>query len=207
MYERALASDLKFFETPQDVLDAAISGRLKMFSVSEDLTVDEAVYPFVLPRTLFFANRIAAQYHSACGERIVVTSGTRPREKQPRNAVRESVHPTGMAVDFRRPSGGCLTWVRSALIALEGQQVIEASEEHHPPHFHVAVLADSPTQYAVAVPPPTVVASSSGEVVPPADSTPEPDAANAKWYRVKSGDTLWDIARTHTTTVARLKAL
>jgi hypothetical protein len=225
MYDRARASDLRFFQTSNEVVAAAMSGRLKVISVSDDVTIDEALYPYVLPRTLEFIQRFAAQYRAACGERIVVTSGTRPSARQPRNASPESVHPTGMAVDFRRPAGGCLTWIRKALLTLENQGVIEATEERRPPHFHVAVLAGSRTQYAVsgiapvpqpvaeavaapAMPPvvapvaPTKAATSMGEVA----ARDEP-ATGSRRYRVKSGDTLWDIARRYHTTVARLKAL
>jgi hypothetical protein len=62
-----------------------------------------------------------------------------------------SVHPTGMAVDLRRPSGRCLTWLRRTLLAAERRGAIEATEERHPPHFHVAVLPDR-VQKAAATP-------------------------------------------------------
>jgi hypothetical protein len=46
-----------------------------------------------------------------------------------------------MAVDFRRPQNpACLTWLRRSLVDLEAAGVVEATEERHPPHFHVAVL-------------------------------------------------------------------
>ena len=151
MYYRARSSDLPFFATTKQVYDAAMSGELKLVSISDDVTIERTLFPFVLPRTLDFINTIGAQYRAACGERIVVTSGTRPIDKQPRNASPESVHPTGMAVDFRKPTGTCLTWLRAALIDLESKHVIEATEERHPPHFHVAVLDRAAAQYAAAI--------------------------------------------------------
>lgn len=141
MYNTALTRDLQFFRTPDDVYAAAKAGSLRMISMTEDLDVDKAGWPFVLPNTLRFADSIATQYHDGCGERIVVTSGARPLDKQPHNASPKSVHPTGMAVDFRKPkSPACLKWLRASLLDLENKGVIEATEEKHPAHFHVAVL-------------------------------------------------------------------
>ena len=141
MYNAAETRDLQFFRTPDDVYAAAMAGSLMMISTTEDLEVDKAGWPFVLPTTLRFADSIATQYHQGCGERIVVTSGARPLDKQPRNASPKSVHPTGMAVDFRKPKNpACLEWLRTALVGLEDRGVIEATEEKHPAHFHVAVL-------------------------------------------------------------------
>ena len=170
MYTRAVSENLNFLRTPADVYQATQAGRLKLISVTQDVDLDRVQYPFVLPQTLDFITRLAAQYHAQCGERLVVTSGARPIDKQPRNAVRESVHPTGMAVDFHRPAEPCVTWLRRALVQLEEQGVIEATEERHPPHFHVAVLDRSAKQYAVNVdlrgmkPRPRVETVSGGEV-------------------------------------------
>ena len=151
MYARAIAENLNFLKRPVDVYQAAMAGRLKLISFTNDVALDRVQFPFVLPQTLDFIARLAAQYHVQCGERLVVTSGARPLDKQPRNAVAESVHPTGMAVDFHRPAEPCVTWLRKALVELEDKGVIEATEERHPAHFHVAVLDRSSTQYAVNV--------------------------------------------------------
>lgn len=145
MYTTAQMRDLQFLHTTADIYSAAREGALKLISVTEDLELDKATFPFVLPNTLRFADSLAAEYHKGCGERIVVTSGARPIDKQPRNASPKSVHPTGMAVDFRRPkTPACLEWLRKALVDLEDRHVVEATEEHHPPHLHVAVLHQAP---------------------------------------------------------------
>jgi hypothetical protein len=145
MYTAAHRRDLEFMRTPEDIYDAARVGEFKLISVTEDLEMERVGFPFVLPNTLRFADSLAARYHAACGERIVVTSGARPLDKQPRNASPKSVHPTGMAIDFRKPrTPACLTWLRKSLVALEDAGVIEATEERHPPHFHVAVLRQKP---------------------------------------------------------------
>ena len=44
------------------------------------------------------------------------------------NSSKRSVHPTGMAIDLRRPTGKCLTWLRRTLVSLERSGVIEATE-------------------------------------------------------------------------------
>jgi hypothetical protein len=225
MYSSAHARDLEFLGTPDEIYQAAIAGALRLISVTEDLALDEARFPFVLPNTLKFADSLATQYHAACGERLVVTSGARPLDEQPRNASPKSVHPTGMAVDFRKPTvPACLTWLRTNLVALEDQGVIEATEERHPPHFHVAVLHQAREQRlnlaarAPAVESATKVAAVSNGEVSRASKTVSADtaraaakhsstASNAASYQVESGDNLWTIARRHNTTSERLRAL
>lgn len=145
MYGVAQQRGLQFLRTPQDVYEAARVGALKLVSMTEDLDVDKAGWPFVLPNTLRFADSLSVPYHAACGERLVVTSGARPLSEQPHNASPKSVHPTGMAVDFRKPkTPACLSWLRTSLMSLEATGAIEATEEKHPAHFHVAVLRQAP---------------------------------------------------------------
>ena len=145
MYSTAQMRDLQFLRTTSDIYDAARVGALKLISFTDDLELDKTTWPFVLPNTLRFADSLAVEYRKGCGERLTVTSGARPLDKQPRNASPKSVHPTGMAVDFRRPkTPACLEWLRKALVVLEDRHVIEATEEKHPPHLHVAVLHQAP---------------------------------------------------------------
>lgn len=148
MYSTAEQRDLQFFRTPQDIYAAAKAGQLELISMTEDLEVDKTGWPFVLPNTHRFADSLATKFHAACGERLVVTSGARPMDRQPRNASPKSVHPTGMAVDFRKPkTPACLEWLRKSLVDLEDTGAIEATEERHPPHFHVAVLHQKPERH------------------------------------------------------------
>jgi hypothetical protein len=126
---------------------------------------------------------------------LVVTSAIRPESRQPANSVERSVHPTGMAVDLRRPEGECLSWLRRTLLSLEGDNIIEVTEEHHPAHFHVAVYQSTYRQYVAnrthesARTPDTRIASSDGDL-----------------YRVRRGDSLWSIAHDNGTSVAALIA-
>ena len=217
MYARAQDRDLEFLRTPEEVQQAAASGTLELIAVTEDLALEKAAFPYVLPSTRRFTDSLAKEFRAACGERLVVTSGVRPLDEQPRNASPKSVHPTGMAVDFRKPRGACLKWLRKSLLALEGRRVIEATEERRPVHFHVAVLqqdrpqrvnaAASPARAGSAEPKPAprdVAAPARGESTtakaPSAPSTPSV-------YRVRPGDNLSTIARRYDTTPERLREL
>jgi hypothetical protein len=145
MYSTAQAAELIFLRNSADVATAARLGALQAIAPSDDIELKAVAYPYVLPNTLRFTDSLAAAYHAGCGEAIVVTSGARPLDEQPRNASPKSVHPTGMAVDFRKPrTPACLRWLRTNLVRLEKEHVIEATEERHPAHFHVAVLKQAP---------------------------------------------------------------
>ena len=121
-----------------------------------------------------------------------MTSATRPRSMRLRNSVPESVHPTGMAIDLRKPTrGSCLRWLRETLLAIEGEGAIDATEERRPPHFHVAVF---PRQYSAYVAARGGGRKSSGG-----------SRSARTTYRVREGDSLWTIARRHGVTVARIK--
>jgi hypothetical protein len=92
-----------------------------------------------------------------------VTSAIRPESTQPSNASPRSVHPTGIAVDLRRPDGRCLTWLRGVLRSLEARGVIEATEEHWPAHFHVAVFGPRYQAYVASLERRNTVVASTGD--------------------------------------------
>jgi len=226
MYSRAVLNDLQFLSTSKGLYESVRDGELKMISITMDLTLEKVAYPFVLPRTLDVLNVFAKKYHDACGERLIVTSAARPRTEQPRNASPQSVHPTGMAIDFRKPAGACLTYMRGELLALEKMGILEATEERHPVHFHVAVLQRGSFAPAAAVAtatqapttpsqPATVAAapvsdSAAGTVEIPPRPAAEPEtkpASNPATYVVRKGDNLSVIAKRLGVTVTRLKSL
>ena len=221
MYTTAHSRDLAFLQARGDIYEAAEDGELKMLSITDDLDLERVAYPFVLPATKRFADSLAAEYHKGCGQRLVVTSGSRPIDEQPPNASPKSVHPTGMAVDFHKPAEPCLTWLRKNLLALEDAHVIEATEEHHPPHFHVAVLHQAPEPRRAVLASATTGAASPGTKtnVAAGDVAPTPVSNRAKssastssgddvtTYRVRAGDNLWTIAQRHNTTVERIEQL
>jgi hypothetical protein len=189
MYRQARAERLSFFETPASVRRQVAAGRLVRLVASDDFTLHRVGYPFVRPATRTFVPRLSRQYAAACDEPLVVTSAVRPATRQPANSTRRSVHPTGMAVDLRKPtSGTCLRWLRSTLLELEGAGLLEATEEWSPPHFHVAVFPTRYARYAAAR--------------ARAEGGPRLAAANGGTvYTVRRGDTLGEIAREHDTTV------
>jgi hypothetical protein len=202
IHRQALSHGLHFYETPAGIHAAVERGRFVRLTGNADYRVHNVSHPFLLPETHTFITRLAAQYRRACGEQLVVTSAIRPRSMRLANSVDRSVHPTGMAVDLRRPTNArCLSWLRSTLLALESGGVIEAVEERRPPHFHVAVF---PRQYAGHV------ARQGGSVGRPvvaqASAPAARTAAAGIRYQVRRGDSLWAIARRHGTTVESLKS-
>jgi len=197
MYDHAVRDGLTFYENTNDVQWAAARGELVQLHTNHGYELHRVAFPYVRPATLTFVEHLAAGYDEKCGDELVVTSGVRPESRQPRNSSQRSVHPTGMAVDLRRPTNGqCLTWLRRELLALEGTGVIEATEEHHPAHFHVAVFAPEYIRFAAIQaqehPTPTVMIVARTATVAP---------VSAKRYRVRTGDTLWSIAQQHSTSV------
>jgi hypothetical protein len=195
MYERAQDDDLTFYRTPSAVRTAIDDGLLVPVPLGSDVAIAHGVrHPYVLPSTRDWLTEFAHRYRDRCGDALVVTSGARSLAEQPRNGSAKSVHPTGMAVDLRRPTGTCLRWLRTALLSEERAGVVEATEERHPRHFHVAVFPGMP---AIAV-----RISSHPGFHPGATSRPAYER-----YRVRPGDTLWDIAKRSDTTVAALRAI
>ena len=124
------------------------AGLLVHLSGNRDYTLVDVSFPFARPEVRLFIERLSSQYRRACNERLVVTSLTRPLSHQPRNASDRSVHPTGMAIDLRRPAGRCRGWLEEVLLSLEARGVLEATRERRPPHYHVAVY---PKPYAAYV--------------------------------------------------------
>ena len=140
VYRRAVRGGLNFYETTSDVKRAVVRGELVRLNGNSHYRLANIGMPYVRPETKAFVLDLAANYHRACGAPLVITSATRPISRRLANSSELTVHPTGMAIDLRKPAGRCRVWLRRRLLAAERRGAIEATEERHPPHFHVAVL-------------------------------------------------------------------
>jgi LysM repeat protein len=182
-YQVAISHGYTFVETAAVVSQLAKAGELVQVRPNRHFDLHAVSFPYARPPVKFFIEQLSAQYFAACGEKLTVTSLTRPLDRQPNNAHSESVHPTGMAVDLRIPaSGKCRSWLERNLLSLEAAEVLDVTRERNPPHYHVAVYPEQYRQYA--------------------DSTP----GVGNEYVVRRGDTLSHIATITGASVAQLKA-
>ena len=107
---QARAHDFSFLADSSHLRRFANAGLLVRLPGNADYVLKDVSFPYARPEIRLFVERLGAQFRAACGEKLVVTSLTRPRANQPRNASPRSVHPTGMAVDLRRHNTtGCRT--------------------------------------------------------------------------------------------------
>ena len=193
----ARAHDYTFLADRSQVRRFVAAGYLVSVMPSADLDLHRVSYPYARPEVRLFLERLASQYRRACGERLVVTSLTRPVSEQPRNASDRSVHPTGMAVDLRRSwSRRCRSWLEQVLLDLEGARILEVTRERRPAHYHIALFPRAYTGYLERRGVPFRLVSSSGA----------PESSTIR-YRVRSGDSLWTIARRYGIAVAQLQSL
>lgn len=179
----AKALDYTFLRTPADVREYVGEGRLVEIRPSEGLEISRGVsYPFARPELQTFAERLGAQYLAGCGEPLVITSLTRPMANQPGNAHALSVHPAGMAVDFRiSANAACRAWLESTLLALEQKELLDVTRERNPPHYHVAVF---PEAYMAYVAEQEALASAAAAAeAPPALAIEAPSADEARAAR------------------------
>jgi len=147
-YQVAKQNDYTFLRTAAQVREFVREDRLVHIESNADLFVNNVSFPYARPIVKLFVERLAQQYREATGEQLVVTSLTRPMANQPRNAHELSVHPTGMAVDLRIPANAkSRAWLESTLLALEGRQLLDATRERRPPHYHIAVFPDRYATY------------------------------------------------------------
>ncbi|MEN8375117.1 MAG: DUF5715 family protein [Gemmatimonadota bacterium] len=173
-------------------------GLLVRVRPTRHLDLGAVSFPYTRPEVKLFIDRLSAQYHSACGETLVVTSLTRPNASQPRNASPRSVHPTGMALDIRRSrSRACRRWLENTLLSLEQARVLEATRERRPPHYHVAIY---PRQYE------GYVASLRRRQEQQPRLASAVSGSGSGQYTVGRGDTLWDIAKQVGASVESIKA-
>ena len=192
--------DYTYLRTTSQVNEFVRRGLLVRLRGNSDYRVADVSFPYARTEVKTFVERLGDQYRNACGERLVVTSLTRPTSRQPRNASPLSVHPTGMAIDFRRSGRpACRAFLEKTLLTLEARDVLEATKENHPPHYHVSLFPEPYTRYLIAR------GEEDGSTAAPVKTQKSMALAASKSYKVRSGDSLWDIARRHRTSVAQIK--
>lgn len=148
----ARENDFTFVRSPAQVREWVQKGRLVPLPGNDAYRVDGASFPYARPEIRTFVERLSFQYLSGCGEPLVVTSATRPLDRQPRNASELSVHPAGMAVDLRvSRSRDCRSWLEKVLLALEGKGLLDVTRERRPPHYHVAVFPQAYAKHVAAL--------------------------------------------------------
>jgi LysM repeat protein len=216
-YQLARTYGFNFINTASEVQRNVNSNQLVRVNPDRYMELHDVSYPYAVSETKLFLARISAQYYSACGEKLTVTSLLRPRNRQPANASARSVHPTGMAADLRIPAkANCRAWLERTLLSLEKERVLDVTREHYPPHYHVAVYAK---QYETRVA--AVYGSNFGQPVTEFSAQPERDMAvetqpiaqpvaqrpaTARSYVVRKGDSLSTIADRTGVSVRQLRA-
>jgi hypothetical protein len=208
----AAEHDFTYLRNAEQVKQFVDLGLLVTIQPTRDVDLHQVSFPFGRPEVSVFVDRLASQYHQACGQKLVVTSLTRPLSDQPRNASDRSVHPTGMAVDLRRSTDRkCRTWLEDTLSQLDGLGVLDATRESRPPHYHVVVFPRQyaahverlETRFAESVSQPAVVEEGNPAAsMVGANPSPAPERIA---YTVRRGDSLWTIARRLGTTVERIR--
>jgi LysM repeat protein len=185
-YQLAVSYGYTFLQTPSAVRNFAQEGYLVEVKPSSTVELADVSYPYARPEVKLFVERFSEQYVAACGEKLTVTSLTRPINLQPANASEASVHPTGMAVDLRVPQAAkCRTWLETTLLSLENTGVLDVTREYYPPHFHVAIYTKIYSNYVAAL---------------------GTGSAGASEYIVRRGDTLSKIAASTGASLAALRS-
>src|SRR5262245_7043545 len=206
--EAAREHDFTYLRTSSGVREFAERGLLVRLRGNSDYTLasdrrGDVSFPYARPEVKVFIERLGDQYHSVCGERLVVTSLTRPISRQPANASHLSVHPTGMAADLRRSSrSSCRSWLEETLLYLEGREVLEAPREQHPPNYHVTLYPEPYMRYIGKEPSIQITRATSSRS---SRSKTVLASSRSRKVRVGRGETLWDLAKRHGVSVSRLK--
>jgi LysM repeat protein len=170
--------DFTFLRTSAQIHRFAESGYLERMRGNADYELAAVSHPYARPAVKLFVERLSAQYRSACGETLVVTSLTRPVQGQPRNASDLSVHPAGMAVDLRiSRKRSCVQWLEKTLLSLEKQGVLDVTRERRPPHYHVALFPEPYTRYVTTIARRSAVQLASAQPKPPIPADAGADAS------------------------------
>ena len=94
-YQVALQNGYGFAQTASYVKEFVTTGDLVRVNANRHFELHDVSFPYARPPVKNFIEQISSQYFANCGEKLTVTSLTRPIDKQPNNAASDSVHPTG----------------------------------------------------------------------------------------------------------------
>jgi hypothetical protein len=144
-YDYAATSGFRFAETGRDIRQAAwwpLFGEKRLTRLRDNryLTLHDVSYPYLVRDAALYVRRLSEQHFARCGQPLVVTSASRPQAEQPWNASTHSVHPAGIAVDFRLTRDACQAWLEDALLYGERHGFVDVTKEQRPPHFHVVIF-------------------------------------------------------------------
>jgi hypothetical protein len=193
-HRAARQQDFTFLRRPAELDRFVDAGLLVSLEDGDSYRLHDVSFGVARPEVKLFVERLSSQYRAACGERLVVTSLTRPTSLQPINASSRSVHPTGMAVDLRVPAkASCRRFLESTFLSLERRRLIDATLERSPLHFHVAVFPDEYVRY---------VSSLTGK----SRASLLASVQGPSVHTVRRSETLWGIADRYGTTPARLRS-
>jgi hypothetical protein len=151
-HQVAVQARYEFLGDSAHVQALVAEGGLEPIAGNGDFAVSRQVsFPYARPEVRELLERLAADFRSATGESLVVTSLIRVTRWQPRNAHKLSVHPAGMAFDLHVPSTPTArVWLERTLLWLEDQGVLDVTRERKPRHYHVAVFPDGYHAWAAA---------------------------------------------------------
>jgi hypothetical protein len=187
-HEAAVKQDYSFLRTPAAVRRMVEIGALVPVTGNADYQLSKVSFPYTRPEVLALIEHVAAKYRATFHAPLVVTSLTRPTITQPRNASPKSVHPAGMAADFRVPSTPAQrAWLERELLKLERLGAVDVTRERRPAHYHVAVFGDkylpliagqdsvrfAPITLAAAAPSPEPTVAPELVTAPPAETESE----------------------------------
>lgn len=211
-------ASLKRHQTPKELMRTVQQGKLIRIQDGKFFELHNVSYPYAHPQLKDFLVDFAKIMRRECGINLVITSLARPISTQPKNASSRSVHPTGIAADLRLPPQYCRKKIEPILLQLEHMKVIEATRERRPPHYHVSI---NPVGYLEAI----QSGNGSLQITSPSHSKAQQKEFRVtqdsikkhkkskkrkrikqhKVYRVKSGDTLWDLAQKWNVTVQAIQ--
>jgi hypothetical protein len=140
-YKVAVDHDYTFMKDGEHVEKFVRLKLLVRLSGDKSYSLSQVSHPFIRPAGRLFIERFCAQCKRATGKGLVVTSATRTLGERLWNSSSKSVHPAGIAIDFRIPKDPKVrSWVERNLLIIQSRGDIIATHERNPPHYHIVVV-------------------------------------------------------------------